>query len=147
MATSTSYLQELITISSLRASWVSLIIRKVHSEIGRSLSTNFTKTYSTCSYNLTKGCPLTTAVRSWRQKSRKKIRTNQTRFGMVSEKLSTHPSGKKTSAAHFESIPTRRLAVQFKLFTNNFGLLFSFRKPFYRTSSRMLGRLSPLKNI
>ena len=95
MATSTSYLQELITISSLRASWVSLIIRKVHSEIGRSLSTNFTKTYSTCSYNLTKGCPLTTAVRSWRQKSRKKIRTNQTRFGLVSEKLSTHPSGKR----------------------------------------------------
>ena len=29
------------------------------------------------------------AVRSWQQKSRNKFRTNQTRFGMVSEKLST----------------------------------------------------------
>ena len=29
------------------------------------------------------------AVRSWQQKSRNKFRTNQTRFGMVGEKLST----------------------------------------------------------
>ena len=41
-----------------------------------------------------------------------KARENQTRFGMVSERLSTHPSGKKTSAAHFKRAPTRRLVVQ-----------------------------------
>ena len=74
------------------------------------------------------------AVRSWQQKSRNKFRTSQTRFGMGSEKLSTHPSGKKTSAAHFEHLPTRRLVVQFKL-TTRFDFI-TTRKSFYRTFSK-----------
>ena len=59
------------------------------SETIESFTTNFTEACVTRPYNLTNGCHLTTAVQSWRQKSRNKIRTNQTRFGIVSEKLST----------------------------------------------------------
>ena len=50
---------------------------------------------------------------------------------MGSEILTTHPSGKKTSAAHFKRIPTNRLVVQFKFFNNNFGLLFLISKNHY----------------
>ena len=53
---------------------------------------------------------------------------------MGSEKLSTHPSGKKTSAAHFEHLPTRRLVVQFKL-TTRFDFI-TTRKSFNRTISK-----------
>ena len=82
--------KNLISTSSLRASWVSLIINKTLLKQQESLSTHFTETCVTCPYNLTNGCHLTTAVRSWRQKSRQKIRGNQTRFGMVIEDLSTY---------------------------------------------------------
>ena len=98
---------------------------RIHSEI----STSFTRISWTCSHKLTNGCTLTTAVWSWLQTSQNKARENQTRFGMVSERLSTHPSGKKTSAAHFKPIPTRRLVVQFKLLTYQCILFcFTFRK-------------------
>ena len=50
---------------------------------------------------------------------------------MGSEKLSTHPSGKKTSAAHFEHLPTRRLVYNSSLRTNNFSLLFLISKNHY----------------
>ena len=64
------------------------------SETIESFTTKFTRTSCTCSYNLTNGCPLTTAVRSWRQKSRNKIRT--TKRGLVWEvRNSVHtPLGK-----------------------------------------------------
>ena len=57
-------------------------------------------------------------------------RFEQTKRGLVwLVRNSVHtPLGRKTSAAHFESIPTRRLAVQFKPFTHNLSLLLFISK-------------------
>ena len=84
--------------------------------------------------------PPTTAVRSWLKKSRKKNWANQTTFGMGSDILSTHPSGRKTSAACFESIPTHRLVYNFKFLTTILVFYFWFRKIITK-----LERPSPLK--
>ena len=62
--------------------------RQDSSETIESFTTKFTRTSCTCSHKFRNGCPLLTAVRSWRQ-----IQTNQTSFGMVSENLSTSPIG------------------------------------------------------
>ena len=95
VATKEPYLQDLILASSLRASRARLIIEKTHSETIGKFDYKLDKTCCTCSYKFTNGCPLTTAVWSWLQTSQEKDWANQTRFGMVSEILSTHPSGKK----------------------------------------------------
>ena len=84
----------------------------------------------TCSYIVTNGCHLTTAIRSWLQRSGKKIGANQTRFGTVSDNLSTHPSGRKTSAACFESPPTRRLVYNFKFYKLDTSYLLQFEHHF-----------------
>ena len=63
-----------------------------------------------CSDKFINGCPLTTTVRSWLQKFRNKIRTNKTRFGMVSENLSTDVykySGKDDNAGPRDQNTTR----------------------------------------
>ena len=64
---------------------------------------------------------------------------------MGSEKLSTHPSGKKTSAAHFEHLPTRRLVYNSSLQTLillqfEYHLMIHFENRFNRTFYRVASR-------
>ena len=89
----------------------------------------------TCSHKFIMVATFTTAIRGWLQKSGKKIGANQTRFGMVSDNLSTHPSGRKTSAAHFESLPTRRLVY-------NLSFTISRLHIFYYKSNIILTNIS-----
>ena len=89
VATKELYSQEFDLYKLLQSILGKLNNRQDSSETIESFTTNFTKTSCMCSYILTNGCPLTTAVRNWLQRSEEKIRANQTRFGMVSENLST----------------------------------------------------------
>ena len=85
-----------------------------------SLTTNLTKHVARVHTTSRMIAPLRQLLEAGCRTSEEKDRTNQTRFGMVSEILSTHPSGKKTSAARFGHFPTRRLVVQFKLLSNEY---------------------------
>ena len=146
------YLQELILTSSLRASWASLLIEYDHSEISRSLSTNFTKHVTRVHTIELMVAPSRQLYEAGWRSLRKRI--EQTKLHLVWVAIfSVHtPLGERLLQLTSNTFQHAGWLYNLALTMTKWLFYFTSQKSFVEHFEnlyflRILGRLSPLKNV